>query len=125
MSTDHLERAYLKVSVDNETARLKDQRGLENAPMGGWRNRAIESIAEREGMNPYALDRIIREDCEEAPIDVIPALTPDVLDTIRGTLFRDSELCLSKLNDPATGDAYWAGELWQIDRARRALGLED
>lgn len=63
------------------------------------------------------------QSCEEAPIDVIPALTPDVLDTIRVSLIQTSTVFTGYLDDP-NGD-YFAGELWHIDRARRALGLED
>lgn len=58
------ERAFLRLSVDNETGRLDAARGSINAPFGGWRNTAVEIIAEREGMNPYALDRLLRS---EAP----------------------------------------------------------
>ena len=30
------------------------------APFGGWRNRAITIVAERQSINPYTLDRQIR-----------------------------------------------------------------
>lgn len=52
--------AFLRVSVQNELDRLNETRGEENAPMGGWRNTAVQTIAEREGMNPYTLDRQLR-----------------------------------------------------------------
>jgi hypothetical protein len=29
-------------------------------PFGGWRNRAVTNVAEREGINPYELDRLLR-----------------------------------------------------------------
>jgi hypothetical protein len=53
-------RALLQVRVDDEIARLEEQHGEYNAPIGGWRNRAVENIAEREGMNPYTLDHLLR-----------------------------------------------------------------
>lgn len=63
-STDaaHVEyrRSFLRLSVDNEEERLSLKHGDANAPMGGWRNRAIENVAYREAMNPYSLDHIIR-----------------------------------------------------------------
>ncbi len=52
--------ALLRVLVNDEHTRLATRHGDENAPMGGWRNRAVESIAAREGMNPYHLDHILR-----------------------------------------------------------------
>lgn len=55
-----LEAADLATSVQDELDRLNAEHGEHNAPFGGWRNRAVENIAEREGLNPYALDRIIR-----------------------------------------------------------------
>jgi hypothetical protein len=64
----------------------------------------------------------------------ISALTPDVLDTIRLALMVSIDRAMGYLNSDAAQApfvkaaqlraAYWAGELWQIDRARRALGLE-
>lgn len=57
---DH-EAAFLNASVNGETRRLDRQLGRENAPFGGWRNTALATIAERERMNPYALDRLIRD----------------------------------------------------------------
>ncbi len=59
-SQQDYKRAFLQLSVDNEIVRLGEQHGDENAPMGGWRNRAVESVAAREGMNPYTLDHILR-----------------------------------------------------------------
>lgn len=53
-------RAFLSLAVENELGRLNGERGKDNAPMGGWRNEAIRRVAEREGMNPYKLDHIIR-----------------------------------------------------------------
>lgn len=61
---------------------------------------------------------------EEASIDVIPALSPDVLDTIRVALKNQSFQATRHMNDYGTG-TFWADELKKIDRARRALGLED
>jgi len=70
---------------------------------------------------------------------VIQALTPDVLDTSGlntdsitqakiahyWSLAAQVEEFVSYLNSGAHSAAYFAGELWQIDRARRALGMED
>jgi hypothetical protein len=54
------------------------------------------------------------------------ALTPDVLDTIRLALMDKSEQVIGRLcRTEGMQAAYWAGELWQIDRARRALAIED
>jgi hypothetical protein len=59
--TNHAaEHAHLVASVEDELDRLNSQRGEDNAPIGGWRNRAVEIIAEREHMNPYALDHLLR-----------------------------------------------------------------
>ncbi len=55
-----LHAVFLRRAVANELARLNIEHGEENAPLGGWRNRAIENVAAREKMNPYALDRIVR-----------------------------------------------------------------
>jgi hypothetical protein len=54
------DRSFLAWSVNEEEDRLSFAYGAENAPLGGWRNRAVNNVASREGMNPYALDRIIR-----------------------------------------------------------------
>lgn len=59
-STRDRQAAFLNASVNGETRRLERQLGRENAPFGGWRNTALATVAERERMNPYALDRLIR-----------------------------------------------------------------
>lgn len=53
-------KAHLSVSVENETNRLNRGFGAENAPFGGWRNAAVAIVAERENVNPYTLDHLIR-----------------------------------------------------------------
>lgn len=60
-TTQGHEAVFLNASVNSETRRLERQFGRENAPFGGWRNTALATIAERERMNPYALDRLIRD----------------------------------------------------------------
>jgi len=55
-------QSLLAVAVEREIVRLARERGAQNAPMGGWRNTAITTIARQERMNPYALDRLIRSE---------------------------------------------------------------
>lgn len=52
--------AELGARVETTRVLLERMHGAELAPFGGWRNRAVEAVAKRTGMNPYALDRIIR-----------------------------------------------------------------
>jgi len=52
-----------------------------------------------------------------------PVLTGDVLDTIRMALMDQSGTFVTRMNRMNTTAGYWAGELWAIDRARRALEL--
>lgn len=59
-----------------------------------------------------------------------PTLTPDVLDTVRLALMAQVDgyvehMAASIRNGGPGLAAYFAAELWQIDRARRALGIED
>ena len=54
------ERDRLATAVETARLALEREHGAHNAPIGGWRNRAVEAVADREGMNPYALDHIIR-----------------------------------------------------------------
>lgn len=140
--TDPKERSYLRVAVTNEIQRLEIERGIGNAPFGGWRNTAVQRIADREGMNPYDLDRIIRKDRPDALTDdvcldiahapvyperfgmmVAVMLDGETLDTVRDALADRSRTyvgCLS-WDDAAP---IWAVRLWAIDRACRALGIE-
>lgn len=150
---DQSERTYLRMAVANEIDRLNVDRGSENSPFGGWRNTAIDRIAQREGMNPYTLDRIIREGEPETltyegctsrgllstPEDVDSRtgerrllengyrLHADHVDTVRLALMaRRDEFIPWMDEDFRKGAAdYWAGELWAIERACRALGIED
>lgn len=134
---DESETTYLWVAVRNEISRLEDSfGGAENAPLGGWRNTAVQRIAEREGMNPYALDRIIRGRAPKlsTPDDIDSRtgqtrlleddyrLHADHIETIRlGLLYERDKMIpfLGGLNAD-----YWYDELWAIERACRALGIE-
>lgn len=59
MIFERLDRDELLAEVEAEISRL-DASG-EPVPMGGFRNRAVEALAKRYGVNPYALDRFLRE----------------------------------------------------------------
>lgn len=54
------ERDRLTTAVETARVELERRHGAHNAPMGGWRNTAVRDVADREGMNPYTLDHIIR-----------------------------------------------------------------
>jgi hypothetical protein len=51
--------ARLANEVDAEQERLECT-WPDTAPLGGWRNTAIETVAARERMNPYALAEQIK-----------------------------------------------------------------
>jgi hypothetical protein len=52
-------RAAGASAVTNETRALEGD-FPDCAPFGGWLNRALAQVAEREGVNPYELDRLLR-----------------------------------------------------------------
>jgi hypothetical protein len=151
--SDKDDHTYLRVAVANEIERLIDSRGAENAPFGGWRDTAVHRIAVRERMNPYTLDRILREDqtpfaCEQGcgrefsegcrqpdcphTSEIDAPVYPERFGTMTAVML-DSEtletitIALMEKQRRVLDDTYSETrqeDLAAIDRACRALGIE-